>query len=229
MIQMSSQALLWNDFCRVHKVSETSVPLFEHDEHLTVSTKELGKREQRRVLKRSTQMDELLSNEVGKIVEDWKQGTELFDGLIYIMHKRGSDGGVVPLYIGKAEKYGKGDRNLSANLKDLQTSRGKFARWGDQYAYHIGDLSAVVLPGHQPTKRTRKYQSWADALFVSNPSGEVRLREEVFLWVKAWSVKDVSVWQDFGCVRLTFLEYLLIGVASHAFPGVLLNREGQNR
>ena len=39
----------------------------------------------------------------------------------------------------------------------------------------------------------------------------------------------VGIWEDFGPTRLTFLEYLLIGVASAVFPETLLNREGQSR
>jgi hypothetical protein len=40
---------------------------------------------------------------------------------------------------------------LSANLIHLATDSSKFGRWGDNYAYHIGDLSSVVLPGHDAT------------------------------------------------------------------------------
>jgi hypothetical protein len=73
------------------------------------------------------------------------------------MLRRGSDGSLVPLYIGKAESFGKGHGNLSANLCNLHTSKNKFARWGDNYAYHIGDLSAPVLTGHPVEKRNPKY------------------------------------------------------------------------
>jgi hypothetical protein len=47
--------------------------------------------------------------------------------------------------------------------------------------------------------------------------------------MKAWRRDEVGIWEDFGQTRLTFLEYLLIGVASSVFPDDLLNIEGQNR
>lgn len=38
--------------------------------------------------------------------------------------------GIVPLYFGKVETYGKGAANLSAKISDLATGHGKFGRWG---------------------------------------------------------------------------------------------------
>ena len=136
---------------------------------------------------------------------------------------------VTPLYIGKTESIGKGNRNLSANIKKLQSDKSKFARWGDNYAYHIGDLSAVVLPDHDKLKHTKKYSDWANRLFVSVPDQQPRLKKDVHFWAKAWNGSDVGIWKEYGATKLTFLEYLLIGVASSAFPDVLLNVEGQNR
>ena len=40
---------------------------------------------------------------------------------------RWENGSVIPLYFGKAEIYGKGDANLSANISDLDWRR-KFGR-----------------------------------------------------------------------------------------------------
>jgi hypothetical protein len=111
----------------------------------------------------------------------------------------------------------------------LQSDKGKFARWGDNYQYHIGDLSAVSVHGHVDKYRTYKYQDWAAALFKDFPSDNPMLKRPVYFWCKAWKGEDVGIWQDFGQTRLTFLEYLLIGVASSAFPSLLLNREGQSR
>lgn len=58
---------------------------------------------------------------------------------------------VVPLYIGKAEKYGKKGKNLSQNMTK---GNANFCRWGYNYQYHLGDLSAVVCEGHAQEKRT---------------------------------------------------------------------------
>ena len=66
------------------------------------------------------------------------------------------DGGVVPLYVGKAGKYGRDGESLSANLEDLRgTSTRKFARWGDAHYYHIGNLSAIVFD-HEKNHRPRE-------------------------------------------------------------------------
>ncbi len=136
---------------------------------------------------------------------------------------------IIPLYIGKAETIGIGNRNLSANIKGLNRDRSKFARWGDNYAYHIGDLSAVILPDHQPGKVNKKYMDWANAIFDDFPSPKPKLKQKVFFWSTVWSKSTVGMWERFGATRLTFQEYLMIGVASACYPDILLNREGQNR
>jgi hypothetical protein len=52
-------------------------------------------------------MESLMRQEAKKVVDDNKEGVGIYDGIIYMMHTRGSDGGVVPCYIGKAETIGK--------------------------------------------------------------------------------------------------------------------------
>jgi hypothetical protein len=138
-------------------------------------------------------------------------------------------GGIVPLYIGKSETMGKGDGNLSANIKGVAKDTSKFARWGDNYAYHIGALSAAVLHGHDPTKIMPKYKKWAESIFAGFPTDKPQVKQRVFLWAKAWSRGDIGIWQQFGPTRLTFQEYLLIGLCSSLFGNQLLNVEGQNR
>ncbi len=145
------------------------------------------------------------------------------------MHTRSVDGGVVPRYIGKSETVGKTPGVLSANLARLATDTSKFGRWGDNYAYHIGDMSSVVLPGHEVAVRTEKYRSWARSLFEGVETDHPRLRQPVLFWVRAWRREDIGIWTEFGPTRLSFLEYLLIGIASSLFPRALLNREGHNR
>ncbi len=170
-----------------------------------------------------------MRREAKKVVDDHKSNTRVYDGIIYIMHTRGSDGRIVPRYIGKSESFGKTFRIPSVNLARLATDTSKFARWGDNYAYHIGDLSAVVLAGHGLETQTVKYRSWANALFEAINTERPRLRQPIFFWVKAWRKDDIGIWTEFGPTRLTFLEYLLIGIASSIFPRELLNREGHNR
>ena len=93
-----------------------------------------------------------------KLEANWDSGLKRFDGLIYIMGWKQA-GKFVPLYIGKAESKGRNrGSKISANLQRLATNKGKFARWGDGYQYHIGDLSDSLLPGHEEdTKQVRKY------------------------------------------------------------------------
>jgi hypothetical protein len=44
-----------------------------------------------------------------------------------------------------------------------------------------------------------------------------------------WKKGNIGIWKEFGEISLTFLEYLLIGVASKLFPNETLNQEGINR
>jgi hypothetical protein len=218
---------IWDSFAAEMRVAEEGVPLFRALSDGTVVTKLFGTTRIRPVLSRSEAMETLLRREAGTVVADWECRTREYDGLVYLMFQK-SGNEVLPLYIGKAETLGKSG-NLSANMQRLATDTSKFARWGDNYAYHIGDLSAVVLPGHEPSRITAKYRDWARALFIEFPTPSPRLKREVFFWAKAWRPDYVGIWRDFGRTRLSFLEYLMIGVASSAFPALLLNREGQNR
>ena len=145
------------------------------------------------------------------------------------MHRYDADNQIVPLYIGKAEAIGRGDGNLSANIANLHRDKSKFARWGDNYAYHVGDLSAAILPGHQPQKINPKYMEWGLRLFVAAPTDRPKLKHDVYFWVKAWRKSDISIWHELSPTRLAFLEYLLIGVASTLFAKSLLNYEGKSR
>jgi hypothetical protein len=77
--------------------------------------------------------------------------------------------------------------DVISQLSDLKSSSfligtSKFGGWGDNYAYHIGDLSSVVLPGHEATVQTEKYRSWATALFESINTDRPRLRQPAFFW-----------------------------------------------
>lgn len=108
-------------------------------------------------------------------------------------------------------------------LVALAGHKSKFARWGDGYAYHVGDLSACVLNGHSDAAKTLKYQAWANCLFDGQS-----LKKPVYFWAMSWDGKQTGIWEDFGETNLSFLEYLLIGVASKISPE-LLNKEGNAR
>ena len=225
---MSNALGLWNRWCSEQLIIEQAVPLFSYDENLVVRTRSIGSSSKRPVLCRHEDMEKLVLNQVSILNTDWTDGVHDYDGLIYLMFVGGNEN-VVPLYIGKAETFGKGDRNLSVNLRNLHTDRSKFARWGDNYQYHIGDLSAAVLAGHDAGKVSPKYEKWAGALFEDLEQRSLKLRQPVYFWAKAWKPTDRGIWAEMKPTRLTFLEYMLIGVASAAFGTTLLNNEGHNR
>ena len=213
---------LWNRFCDRFNIQDNAVPLFDVVKG-EVQTTQIGKRSSLRpVLKRSSQMESLILAETDKLILDWQSGTHQYDGLIYMMGFKKTDQ-FLPLYIGKTETFGKGKSNLSVNIKNLHTDKSKFARWGDGYAYHVGDLSACVLNGHSDAAKTLKYQAWADCLFDGQS-----LKKPVYFWAMSWDGKQTGIWEDFGETNLSFLEYLLIGVASKISPD-LLNKEGNAR
>jgi hypothetical protein len=201
---------------------DLAVPLFETDPDGHVESKPIGK-DGRHVLKRSKECDRLILNVTDQLVNDWNRKEHQFDGMLYLMGWK-QQGKFIPLYIGKTESLGKGDRNLSANIKNLHSDKTKFARWGDGYSYHIGDLSACVLPGHAEAKKTVKYQAWTECLFDAG----TRLRHPVYFWAAAWKSEETGVWEEYGQTSLAFLEYLLIGVAG-GMSDSLLNREGVSR
>jgi hypothetical protein len=167
-------------------------------------------------------MNEDLRREGSKVVDDYHGDDDTYEGLIYMMYRLDEEN-LIPLYIGKAGKYGKDGERLSANLKNFEdgrTSTAKFARWGDGYAYHIGDLSAVVLD-HIDDRKSGKYREWADRLFEE----EMKIDEPTYFWTKAWRHDDVGLYYDFE-VSLEHLEYQLIGMAADLYEDRLLNREG---
>lgn len=225
---MTAALSVWNRFVERFEVRRTAVPLFDAAPDGTVRLRTIGRgRTQRQVLARSSEMEGLVRTEVARLVDDWRVAPRRLDGLIYMAGLL-REQGFVPLYIGKTETEGRLGGRISVNIERLAADTSKFARWGDNYAYHIGDLSACVLPGHSEGKQTAKYRSWAAAMFDEVPCASPRLKEPVFFWCKAWDRTSIGIWEEFGPTRLTFLEYLLIGVGSMCFDQ-MLNREGLAR
>jgi hypothetical protein len=104
---------LWRAFCREHQIAERSVPLFASSIGYA-STYPYG-RDGRLTLRRSAEFDQKVINETTKVLQDYSAGTLCYDGLIYMMFWPEGDH-VLPLYIGKSEKFGRGGGNLSANI-----------------------------------------------------------------------------------------------------------------
>lgn len=223
---MNQQIALWENFCELYIYDRVGIPLFSTNGY-TVNIKAYGQNN-RLILKRSEAMESFVIAEVNKVLNDFHEMQDIYEGLIYMMYKI-NNGMIVPLYIGKSEKFGKQGNNLSRNISNIERNKSFFCRWGDNYAYHIGDLSAVVCPGHPQEKIQQKYRKWANSLFESYPTTEPILKENVYFWIAAWEKGNIGIFKEFGSTPLTALEYQLISVAATIFPQDLLNYEGVNR
>jgi len=209
---------LWQGWASRYVNTEKPTRLFETDSNLSVQVKHYGQND-RRILKRSEEMEERVRSEGRKVINDWETTDDTYEGLIYLMYWL-DDSDVVPLYVGKAGKYGRDGEGLSANLRGLRgTSTGKFARWGDGHYYHIGNLSAIVFDHDKNQKQ--KYGQWADRLFEE----ENRLRQQTYFWAKAWRHDDVGPFHDVDA-PLEALEGELIELTSDLYPDLLLNTAG---
>ena len=120
---------VWDQWVKDYLTPSKPVPLFAVDENGKVTIKKHG-RDNRPLLERSREMNDLLRREGRKVVDDWKGSDDTYEGLIYLMYTL-EDDEVIPRYIGKAGKYGRDGKRLSANLKNIRTNNSKFARWGD--------------------------------------------------------------------------------------------------
>lgn len=212
---------LWNAFCFSHHIDKIGVPLFNVYNDGTVKTFPYGI-DSRPMLERSQEMEDLLIKQVEIVV---KNPTDFMQGILYMMFKQ-ENSNIYPLYIGRAGKFGHDGCVISANLYNIRKNKSKFARWGYNYAYHIGDLSAAVLHGHKSDKISPKYKRWGHSLFNEIPSHSPRLNFPVKFWCTGWNADCPNIWQEFGSCSLGFIEYLLIGVAATLFPQHLLNNEG---
>lgn len=209
---------LWQGWANRYVNTESPTPLFETDNNLTVPFKNYGQND-RRILKRSEEMEKRVRSEGRKVINDWETADDTYQGLIYLMYWI-EDGDMVPLYVGKAGKYGRDGEGLSANLRGLRgTSTGKFARWGDGHYYHIGNLSAVIFDHEKNQKR--KYEKWADRLFEEDN----RLRHQTYFWTRAWRQDDVGLFHDAN-TSLEELERHLIELISDLYTDLLLNTDG---
>ena len=215
---MTTKEEVWQEWTSRYIDTANPIPLFETDEKLTVQHKHYGQND-RRILNRSEAMEGQLREEGRKVINDWSTTDDTYDGLIYLMYwLEGEE--IIPLYVGKAGKYGRDGESLSSNLEDLRgNSTQKFARWGDAHYYHIGNLSAIVFDHEKNQKQ--KYQNWVDRLFEESQ----QLKQQTYFWTKAWDQSDVGLYHDFE-VPLAQMEYQLIGMASDIYHERLLNREG---
>ncbi len=177
--ERAAKLALWNRFCAEHRVAERGVPLFAAAPDGSVEVFPYG-RDGRPVLLRSAAMEAMVVETVDAVLAAERPAAE---GLLYMMHRLDEHGRVVPLYVGKAGRHGRSGAAVSANIASIRANAGRFARWGYNYAYHVGDLSAAALPGHPAAKVQPKYVRWARRLFGDAPAaaprshGDVQARE----------------------------------------------------
>ncbi|MFB9807194.1 hypothetical protein ACFFQF_19060 [Haladaptatus pallidirubidus] len=123
-------------------MSPDPIPLFAEDE-LAVQLTEDG------TLKRSAAIDEQIRRAGLHCVDSAGVREDGCEGLLYMMYQLDAPvedvnpADVIPLYIGKAEAYGK-QRELSSNFVEIAKNRNAtqtFGRWGDGNYWHIGGLS----------------------------------------------------------------------------------------
>jgi hypothetical protein len=221
---MTGHKGVWDRFCEAHAIARLGVPLFSTGENANVEVFAYGN-DGRPMLRRSPAMQAKVCETVAVVLSPESRS----EGILYMMHRLDEAGQVIPLYVGKAGRYGRSGAPISANLENIDNNHGRFARWGYNYAYHLGDLSAAVLVGHAPSKIVPKYKRWASALFERAPTPLPHLKFDVRFWCTAWSFQSIGIWPEFSPCSLAFTEYLVIGVASYLFPGYLLNQEGVNR
>ena len=190
------------------------VPLFETDHDLVVKTKLLGIKEKRTLVRH-----ELMEKAVIELVEGNLERPD-WEGLIYIMGK-GEKESFVPLYIGMAGKKGV-KHPISVNIANIRSNKGKFARWGDSVAYHIGDLSHALFEFDSYKPTDKKYKKWASVLF--SKYDPPTLKEPIYLYLMPWYHGNTGN-LGYQC-PLPTLERDLIELASVYYKDSLLNVEG---
>lgn len=140
-----SKSDLWNRWVDIHNL-DNKVPLFETASDGTVQTERFGSgANERRVLKRSSEMEQMVIEEAEKVEDDFKERGQQYEGVVYVMYWLDSDNEVVPLYIGKSGKFESSGYKLNPNLKGIRQRSSRFARWGYGTAFHLGSLSQTYF------------------------------------------------------------------------------------
>jgi hypothetical protein len=121
----------------------------------------------------------------------------------------------------KAEKKGV-KHPLSVNIAKIRSNKDKFARWGDNVAYHIGGLSQALFKFEAYKPTSKNYKEWANVLFVTNEPP--MLKEPIYLYLIPWYKGDVSISELKS--SLPALEKDIISIASVYYKDCLLNVDG---
>jgi len=151
------------------------------------------------------------------------RNSDRYCGIIYLMYWLDDTGKEIPLYVGKAERYGR-NREISRNL----TNKEFFGRWGYPKFYHIGDLSRALQvlaktgkPAGRHSESAGTHLEWASKLFKDAVKG--RLRRQVYFWALPWTHQDRC---PCGAeVNVAELENCLIRHARRFFTSDNLNKQ----
>lgn len=191
------------------------VPLFEADDDLLVRTHNPPSGKTR--ICRSQAMENAVLDVVAQGLQrpNWR-------GILYVMAWGGREQ-FRPLYIGKAGRFGKTEGQLSANLRNLQSDKSKFARWGDGNDYHIGDLSQALFGWSAYKAPTKKYLRWSEVLFAEK--SPLRLREATSILLVPWDEGHRGT--DGAACSLEAAEDQAIELAMEEFGDILLNVQAE--
>jgi len=119
-LRAGTKLALWDAFCAAHRIAESGVPLFATGADGAVEVFAYG-RDGRPMLRRSTAMEGLLIGAVERALAGPPAAAE---GVLYLMHRLEPSGRVVPLYAGKAGRYGRTGA-VSANMAAIRTNAAK--------------------------------------------------------------------------------------------------------
>jgi hypothetical protein len=174
----------------------TAIPLFANNDMIVQVTGN-------RVPIRNQQMEQFYSS----LICSAKDSTEVC-GIIYCMYWIRAEQ-IVPLYFGKAEKYGN-----NGGVSDNLTKPSFFGRWGYPKYYHMGDLGIGLRGG-------RKNRKWVERLFDS--STDLRLRSETFFGAMVWTHNNQCPCGE--RTNVAALEECLIRHARRFWPDDNLNQK----
>lgn len=222
MWYLSDPPELWSDWTRRYVETEDPAPLFETDDELQVQVDTYGE-DDRRVLQRSDTMEIRLKVAGRKLVRDWTDGADEYEGLILLMYWL-EDGEVVPIHVQREHTTRSKSEALNPHLQDLRGSRTvNFARWGDGLDHFIGGLSAVVFD--QDAIQRRRYRRWAAHIFAEGR----RLERPVYHMALPWHEDDEGPYFDYE-LGLKQLEYQIVTMARELYEEMPLNeiREGES-
>lgn len=203
---------LLDQWLKIH-IQTNTAPLFDTSD-LKVKTFSHNSMEK---LKRHPKFDELMINTVEKGLDK-----DSWEGFIYIMYWL-LNGEIIPLYIGKAERKGV-KKPISFNIENIKKNQHAFGRWGYGLAYHIGDLSHAIFREEAYKKPNKKYDRWAQRLFVEL-SPEPVLKYPVYVSIISWNKGMKGPSGLIGTVPS--VEKELISLAGGYYPDTLLNVDGK--